>query len=268
MVRTQWCFLDTGARAGAFNMQLDAELARRLQAGEGFPVLRLFRWSPWAISLGYNQSLDDIDLEACTRDGIDVVRRPTGGRAILHAEEVTYSVVMFSGRRGILDVYNDISRALVRGLALYGVETALQKTQPDFPSAYRHASSIPCFTSSARYEIERDGRKLVGSAQRRFGEGGQDVVLQHGSILCGSAHRRLAEYLRVDDPGVLERLRREMQSKTIDLAEIQQRSVNVEELVLCLRRGFEQEWGIVFADSDPGSFSDLHVQAGLLDGIR
>jgi lipoyl(octanoyl) transferase len=268
MVRTEWCFLDTGTRSGAFNMHLDTELACRLQAGEGLPVLRLFRWSPWAISLGHNQSLEDIDLEACRRDGIDVVRRPTGGRAILHAEEVTYSVVMFSGGRGILDVYNDISRALVRGLALYGVETALQKTQPDFQSAYRHASSIPCFTSSARYEIERDGRKLVGSAQRRFGEGERGVVLQHGSILCGSAHRRLAKYLRVEDPALRERLRREMQLRTIDLAEIQQRPVDVDGLLRCLRQGFEQEWDIVFADADPGSFSDHQIRAGLLDVVR
>jgi lipoate-protein ligase A len=105
-------------------MALDERLARRLaevapepQSCDSLPVLRLFQWSPWAISLGYNQEPKEIDMGACTRDGIDVVRRPTGGRAILHAEELTYSVVMIAGRKSILQLYKDISSALVRGVA-------------------------------------------------------------------------------------------------------------------------------------------------------
>ena len=138
--------LDTGARAGAFNMELDEMLARRMQKEGGPPILRLFRWQPWAISIGYNQSADDLDVALCRRDGIDIVRRPTGGRALLHAEELTYSVIMRSGRRGILEVYNLISRALVRGLQLFGVDVTLQKSQPNFQEAYRNASSSHAVT--------------------------------------------------------------------------------------------------------------------------
>jgi lipoate-protein ligase A len=242
-----WRFLNTGQRTGAFNMALDELLAQRMQAEGGFPLLRLFRWQPWAISLGYNQDVDDLDVARCRRDGIDIVRRPTGGRAILHAEELTYSVVMYSGRRGILQVYNDISQALVRGLRTFGVDVALQKSQPDFQAEYRQASSIPCFTSSARYEIEWHGRKLVGSAQRRFGDGERDVVLQHGSILCGSAHRRLVDYLAIEDQAVVARVRQSMETKTVDLAEITGHPVNIEELARCIAAGFAEELGVELA---------------------
>ncbi len=241
-----WRFLDSGEGTGAWNMALDETLARHLSGAEAFPVLRLFRWKPWAISLGYNQSEADLNREACLADRIDIVRRPTGGRAILHAQEMTYSVVMRGGRRGVLQVYNEISAALVRGLRLFGVEVSFQKRQPDFRETYRHPSSIPCFTSSARYEIEWNGRKLVGSAQRRFGDGGDDVVLQHGSILCGPAHRRLADYLAAGDPELVGHLRQELEQRTVDLSEITGRSVDLVRLADCIRMGFELEWGVDF----------------------
>jgi lipoate-protein ligase A len=251
MTPSFWRFLDSGEGTGTQNMALDELLARQMLEGEREPVLRLFRWKPWAISLGHNQSPGDIDGAGCRRDGIDIVRRPTGGRAILHAEELTYSVVMQAGRRSVLQVYNDISRALVRGLGLFGVEVSLQKSQTDFQETYRHASSVPCFTSSARYEIEWNGRKLVGSAQRRFGEGMEVVVLQHGSILSGPAHRRLGEYLALRDPEVIRRVRRDMEEKTVDLSAITGRSVDHAHLGECIRRGFEMEWGVRFRETAP-----------------
>lgn len=257
MAGLPWRYANSGPRSGAFNMALDEAVARRMQEGEGRPLLRLYRWSPWAISLGHHQSEDDLAGAACRAEGIDIVRRPTGGRAILHAEELTYCVVMPAGRRGVLQVYNEISTALVQGLREFGVNVTLQKSQPDFAAAYRDASSIPCFTSSARYEIEWNGRKLVGSAQRRFGEGGHDVVLQHGSILCGAAHRRLTDYLAVRDPSVAERIRVDMAAKTVDLREITGSEVEWEELARCIRRGFETSWGVAFEECVPEEAESL-----------
>lgn len=248
MAGTSWIYEDSGPRAGVFNMERDEALAEALQdpSGCGEQVLRLYGWEPPAVSLGHHQDASTIDQERLRQDGIGLVRRPTGGRAILHHEELTYCVVMLAGRRSILQVYNAISEALVRGLALYGVEVSLQKSQPDFAAAYRDQSSIPCFTSSARYEIEWNGRKLVGSAQRRYADGERDVVLQHGSILCGPAHRRLAEYLRIDNEAVRGRIEREMKEKTVDILEITGRAVDVERLKECIRRGFEEAWGVQF----------------------
>jgi lipoyl(octanoyl) transferase len=255
-----WRIAETGAATGAYNMRTDELLARQLAEGTGAPTLRLFRWKPWAISLGYNQSAADLDAARCAADGIDIVRRPTGGRAILHAEELTYSIVMYAGRKGVLQVYNDISRALLRGLALFGVPASLQKSQPDFPSRYREASSIPCFTSSARYEIEWRGRKLVGSAQRRFTEGERDVVLQHGSILCGPAHRRLADYLLAEQSAI-DDIRREMLAKTVDCSEIIGRPVDLDALSSAIRKGFELEWGVSFAEGHQRSVPDEAIHA-------
>jgi lipoate-protein ligase A len=248
----KWIFEDSGPRAGVFNMERDEALARCLQggAGDGAQVLRLYGWAPPAISLGHHQDAGTIDQERLTRDGFALVRRPTGGRAILHQDELTYCVVMLSGRRSILQVYNAISEALVKGLALYGVDVSLQRSQPDLAAVYRDQSSIPCFTSSARNEIEWGGRKLVGSAQRRYAEGERDVVLQHGSILCGASHRRLTEYLKIDSEAVRERIEREMREKTVDLAEITGRAVDLERLKSCIVEGFEAAWGIELSRSE------------------
>jgi lipoate-protein ligase A len=254
MMNETWAFLDTGERTGGENMAVDESLARALASGKGRPTLRLFRWKPWAISLGYNQDEGSIDARRCAEDGIDVVRRPTGGRAILHAEELTYSVTMTSGRKSVLAVYNDISAALVRGLELYGVTVALQKSQPDFADEYRSPSSIPCFSSSARYEIEWEGKKLVGSAQRRFAGDQADVVLQHGSILCGPAHAQLADYLTVADPAVLDRIRQTLRDHTTDLAAISGRQVDMSRLASCIRRGFEEAWGIAWTPAPSDAF--------------
>ena len=248
MTADTWIYEDSGPRAGVFNMERDEALARGLQSqGDGgVQALRLYGWEPPAISLGHHQDASTIDQERLARDGMELVRRPTGGRAILHHDELTYCVVMLSGRRSILQVYNAISEALVKGLALYGVEVSLQKSQPDLAAAYRDQSSIPCFTSSARYEIEWEGRKLVGSAQRRYADGERDVVLQHGSILCGPAHRRLAEYLKIGSEAVRERIEREMREKTVDLAEITQKPVDMERLKSCIVEGFRNAWGVQF----------------------
>lgn len=247
-----WQFIDTGENTGSFNMQFDELLARSLLSGTGVPTVRLFRWRPWAISLGFNQDIAKIDLERCASDNISVVRRPTGGRAVFHAEELTYSVVMFSEGRSVLEIYNHISKALVCGLNLFGVDVTLSRSQPDFREHYKSPSSIPCFTASARYEIEWRGRKLVGSAQRRFRhhETGAEVVLQHGSILIGPAHRDLLKYLVLDDERVRDSLARELRERTVELAAIRNTEIVLDELAGCLRQGFEREWNVEFVQQN------------------
>jgi len=231
-------------------MWFDEMLVQGLIDGMGLPTVRVYKWMPWAISIGRHQRLSDIDLNRCKDDGIDVVRRPTGGRAIFHAEELTYSVVMRADQKGIQQVYREISSALVEGLRVFGVEVSLQRSQPDFAKMYKNPSSIPCFSSSARYEIEWNGRKLIGSAQRRYASESGDVVLQHGSILCGAAHRRLADYLHLEDPLVRLGVQAELKEKTSDLSEISGQTINFIELSGCIKRGFEQAWGVTFTDID------------------
>jgi lipoyl(octanoyl) transferase len=229
-------------------MWFDEMLVQRLIEGRGGPAVRLYHWTPWAISIGHHQNLSDLNLPLCREHGIDVVRRPTGGRAILHAEELTYSVVMPAPKKGVLAVYNEISEALVEGLRRFGVTVTLQKSQPDFGELYKNPSSIPCFSSSARYEIEWKGRKLVGSAQRRYAASGREFVLQHGSILCGPAHRRLADYLAVDEMAVRDAIRQSLATKTVDLSEITETTVDRTKLAGFLKKGFEEVLKSEFAD--------------------
>jgi lipoate-protein ligase A len=242
-------FIDTGAHDGAWNMDFDTRRAEQLDRGEALPMLRVYRWDPWCISLGRHQSFDDIDLDATRAAGYDVVRRPTGGRAILHAEELTYCVVMPSLGRSIMDVYRSISEALTAGLRRLVPDVSVARSQPDFQKLYREPGSIPCFSSSARYEIEFGGRKLVGSAQRRIGT----AVLQHGSILIDRAHLDLATYLNVSEE-VRAQLRHDMEQHTVTLRDIMGRAPAFEEVRDALREGFREEWGTDFSFSPSNEY--------------
>jgi len=171
-----WRFLDTPPAPGAWNMAADEALAESVAAG-GAPVLRFYRWRPACLSLGRNQpGAGAYDRAAIRARGLEVVRRPTGGRAVLHARELTYSVAVPVGMGGSpRQAYCAVDRALVAGLRRLGVDATLQ------PRDGRRApvpSLAPCFAEPVEGEVVAGGRKLVGSAQRRLGA----VLLQHGSL--------------------------------------------------------------------------------------
>jgi lipoate-protein ligase A len=189
-------------RPGSYHMRRDEELVLQARDSEDFqPVLRLYSWKPYAISLGYQQSDEEIDRVACAKEGVDVVRRPTGGRAVYHSEELTYAVILrHEPNEGIYAVHNRIAQMLLDSLQpLCGGKLELTSNRSDtgIRNVYKEglATNIACFASSARYEITCEGKKVVGSAQRRFG----NAVLQHGSILLGNEHLRLGEFLRIPD---------------------------------------------------------------------
>ena len=179
-------------------MQADAVLLEAVAAGRSPSVLRLYRWDPPAVSLGHNQDPGrELNLSRVRSAGIDVVPRLTGGRAVLHWEELTYSVICREGcgRLGISpgEAYREIGRALVAGLRAFGAPVGLHRREagqggrpaPDAPRP-------PCFASVSRWEVTCRGRKLVGSAQRRI----RGAILQHGSILTGPRHLLLGGFLR------------------------------------------------------------------------
>lgn len=246
-----WQFINTGFRRGKFNMEYDEFLAKRLINRHGKPTLRVYGWNPPAISLGYNQNIEDIDLKKCHTEGIDIVRRPTGGRAILHWNELTYSVVMYSNQMSISEVYQKISHALVHGLRLLGVKVELEKSQPNFQQIYKNKTAIPCFSSSARYEIQYQGKKLVGSAQRRYTTGdGEEVILQHGSILIGPEHRWLTDFLNEINPDTIQSIKKTLEEHTTDLKQILNREVEFDEVAEAIKSGFEKSWNIYFIHNE------------------
>lgn len=184
-----------GAHGAGENMRRDAGLLAAAEAGSGFePVLRLFRFAPPGITLGRAQDPARIlDLARCERDGVAWAVRPTGGRAIFHAQEWTYSfcapLAHADGAGSIAEAYARLSTLIARSFERLGVPAALA---PGARGA-QHVAGAPCFASTARHEIVLEGRKLVGSAQRRTAR----ALLQQGSLLLGEGHLRLADYLAV-----------------------------------------------------------------------
>ncbi len=186
-----WRMLVTEPGDGATNMAMDEALWRGRQAGTSPPTIRFFAWAPPTVSLGYGQPLDGhVDVAACRALGVGLVRRPTGGSAIYHdgpERELTYSVAASAddiggGARDLLHSYQWIGRALVAGLQALGAPV-------EMVGVARGDEPAPafCFARTGSCEIELDGRKVVGSAQRRHGR----CFLQHGSILLGVDEPRL-----------------------------------------------------------------------------
>jgi lipoate-protein ligase A len=186
-----WRLLVTEPTDGATNMAIDEALWLGRRAGVAPPTVRFFAWAPPTVSLGYGQPLDDhVDVLACRRLGVGIVRRPTGGSAIYHdgpERELTYSVVAAAediggSARDLLHSYQWIGHALAAGLqALGALVEMVGVARGDEPTP------AFCFARTGSCEIELDGRKLVGSAQRRYGS----TFLQHGSVLLGVDEERL-----------------------------------------------------------------------------
>ena len=180
--RRTWRLLDTGPADGFTNMAVDEALLEVFVAEDAPTTVRFYSWSPPAVSLGYAQSIErEIDFRQCTSLGIDVVRRPTGGRAVLHDHEVTYSVVISGDdphiSSGVLAAYLTISQAMIRGLANLGITAELLPLRRGVPLPSDKASPV-CFATPSSYEVAVGGRKIIGSAQRRARNG----IMQHGSI--------------------------------------------------------------------------------------
>ncbi|HEY0996241.1 MAG TPA: hypothetical protein VGD77_09650 [Gemmatimonadaceae bacterium] len=184
-----WRFLFTAPREGAANMALDRALMDRARE-KGEWILRVYGWRPPTLSLGRNQRAAGAwDLEAIAARGIGIVRRPTGGRAILHDREATYSVTAPAGDAGALaESCARINRILAQGLRALGAEVHVA------PAAGRQPipGLTPCFERPAPGELVAGGRKLVGSAQWRDA----GALLQHGSIMIEGTQSLVATLLR------------------------------------------------------------------------
>jgi lipoyl(octanoyl) transferase len=181
---------------GAWNMAVDEVLLDGVAADSAPPTLRFYTWTPACLSLGYFQPFGIVNVESCRERGIDIVRRPTGGRAILHDRELTYSVALpasvLGHDAGILPSYRRLSLALQAGLQRLGIDVSLA---PESEAPNRAVHGPVCFDRPSAHEILLHGRKLVGSAQvRRAG-----ALLQHGSIVIEPLMANLVACLRLDE---------------------------------------------------------------------
>ncbi|MBC8044172.1 MAG: lipoate--protein ligase family protein [Rhizobacter sp.] len=244
MTKLFWC--DTGSCTGLFNMRWDETAAMRVLEGklslpEDAALVRFYGWSPFCISLGHNQRSTDIDYGSCAEAGVDVVRRPTGGRAVYHAEEVTYSVVLRPTKTNASH-YAEIHEALRLGLMNLKVRCAFNRSSPDLVLRYKSSESMPCFTAAAKYELEAEGKKIVGSAQRRWKQNGDEVLLQHGSILLSPKHKDLAKFLKVHDEQTRERIRYDLDRKTVSVSELTGAVPDPAAVRDAMLEGFREAW--------------------------
>ena len=183
-----------GAATGRENMAMDLAMHNDVCQGTIPGGLRLYSWNPWCVSLGKHQSVESLNQAAVQDLGLDVVHRPTGGRAVLHAEEVTYCicVAMPDTSRAQL-VYAAVHDMLYRVLAKLAPTLTHASLSSDLRTHYSSQQPIgqACFSSHAKSEILWKNRKVVGSAQRVM----NGVLLQHGSILCEQGHEKLAHVI-------------------------------------------------------------------------
>lgn len=226
---------DCDFRDGASNMAIDCAILEAVAVGEQAPTLRLYGWAPFCLSLGYGQRMRDVDLEALADRGWELLRRPTGGKAILHGDELTYSLCLpldhpLAGG-DVAESYRRISAGLLRALACLGLGAQAQP-QGERP---RHGDLGPvCFELPSHYEISIGGRKLIGSAQLRRRGG----LLQHGTLPLFGDVARICDALRYDGDGTPAEQKARVRARATTLAQAAGKTVNWSAAAAAIEAGF------------------------------
>ena len=243
-----WRLLYTPPSSGAWNMAVDESILEHIHRGESQPTLRLYAWDPPCLSLGHAQSFADVDMERVKEHGWEVVRRMTGGRAILHTDELTYSVTgsaeepILAG--GVLESYNRIAQALLYAVRELGLPVEIKEHSSAGPAgepAARNVNPI-CFEVPSTYEITVDGKKLIGSAQARKKEG----VLQHGSLPLKGDLARICQALVFKDEAARENAARRLLTRAATIESVLGVETAWETAAQAFVKGFEAQLGIHF----------------------
>lgn len=244
----QWRLLYDQPTPGARNMAVDAAVLAAVAAGAAPPTLRLYGWAPACLSLGYGQRAREADRERLAARGWSLVRRPTGGRAILHVDELTYSLALPLthplAAGGIVASYRQISAALLTALERLGA-------QPRAERAENTGAAPPgpvCFETPSHYEITVNGRKLVGSAQARK-DGG---LLQHGTLPLIGDIARICDALVYPDDAARAAAKTEVRARALTLAEALGRVVDWQTAADAVVQGFVAALGVTLT---PGTLT-------------
>jgi lipoate-protein ligase A len=233
--------IDSGVAYAAWNMAIDEALLR-LQPQIGRATLRFYSWEVPTLSIGYFQKSASVNLEACQRRGFAYIRRPTGGRAVLHDKELTYSFICGLDQMPptINDSHEHISRALARGLRRLGFEPQLARKSAT-------GKSDACFDAPSYSELTIEGKKVAGSAQTRS----REALLEHGSIPLEFDAELLTSLLSAN--GRSGSLAVNLRRRAGGLNELSSRAISMEELKRAVKSGFEEEFGLAL---EPGELSN------------
>ncbi len=227
-------------------MAVDSAILRAVSQGSVLPTLRLYDWAPPCLSLGYNQPISDVDQTQLNAEGWDLVRRPTGGRAILHVDELTYAVIGLKSdprlEGGILASYQRLAQALAGALVLLGLPVETQeKKNPAFDP-----NQPICFEFPSDFEITAHGKKIIGSAQARKGEG----VLQHGSLPLHGDLTRITRVLQFPSSETRSRAGFDLLQKAATAESISGRAVTWQEAAEAFQRAFSNSLNIHLVEEE------------------
>jgi len=246
-----WRLIRSGLRSPADNMAIDEAMLIAHSEGKAPPTVRFYGWNPATLSIGYFQKAEDeIDLAEVQRQGIGFVRRPTGGRAVLHDRELTYSMIVSEEYPDmpttVNEAYRVLSEGLVQGFRRLDLRAEMVNLgMPEEKAKYTStAGSAACFDSPSWYELVVEGRKIAGSAQTRS----RGVILQHGSILLEMDVDQLFSLLRFSSDRIKERLMTSFHTKAVAIGDIcrgmGRQPVTYEEAEAAFREGIAEGLGI------------------------
>jgi len=239
---SQWRVITDNPMSGAWNMAIDEAILDAVSAGDQLPTLRLYGWEPLCLSLGYGQRASDADIERIHEHGWELVRRPTGGRAILHGDELTYSVALPIGhdlaQGDVIASYRRLSQALVHALQTIGLEPRSEKQDKD---ALRNRGAV-CFEIPSHYEITVNNRKLIGSAQlrRKFG------ILQHGTVPLVGDISRICDALAYESDEARDLAREKVVDRATTMERVLGEPIDWHTTAEALVIGFEKAFDIEF----------------------
>lgn len=255
MNKEVWRFIDSGNCSPSFNMALDEALLEWHSEGKIPPVIRFYGWDPATLSVGYFQKVEkEIDMDAVKAHQLGFVRRPTGGRGVLHEHELTYSVIVSEDHpempKSVTEAYRVISEGILKGFQHLGLEAyfAVPKTDEEREALKNPRSSV-CFDAPSWYELVVEGRKVAGSAQTRQ----KGVILQHGSILLDLDEDKLFSLFKYSNERVKERMKKAFKSKAVAINAISPRRITIEEAKEAFYIGFADGLNI---DLEPYQLTD------------
>lgn len=239
-----WKFLYSGEGGPFFNLALDEVLFFENQKRDSVPVFRIYGWDKPAISIGYFQNVSRACNQAeCHRQNLPIIRRITGGRAVFHGEDLTYSLVGSSDLypelgHNVMETYNKTSQAFLEGLRMLGIQGEWEKGRV---SANGKKSFLPCFASTSIYEVTHLGKKLIGSAQKRVGS----RFIQQGSLPLNSDAGRQKNFLSNGNSS-----ENGFEKKFTNLEEILKRKLDLSEVALVLKSAWEKFWNVNFSQME------------------
>lgn len=242
----EWRLIRSPFHDGHFNMAIDEALLLSTLRNHTPPVLRLYGWDPACLSLGFAQSVADIDKAALQKNGWDYVRRPTGGKAILHIDELTYSVCAPvdspTVKGNLLESYRQLSKGLLAALENLGISANADK---EYGTVGTAENRPVCFEVPSNYEITVAGKKLIGSAQSRKYGG----VLQHGALPLFGDIARINDVLNYPDEESRKEARHRIYLHATTLQEVIGRIIPWNEAADAYASGFENALKIKFIES-------------------